>query len=192
MQKDKAEANKMDFAFHPVDGSHWKDFERLFEQKGSPHFCWCMLWRAAPGELKRMENKDRKECMFKRISDGIPVGILGYREGEPVAWCSIAPKSSYRNLTKDTVTPEHDVWSLVCFFVKNEFRKRGLTRLLVEEAVRYAAEQGAKAVEAYPVDPDSPSYRFMGFVSMFESMGFRELGRAGSRRHIMALEIKGR
>jgi hypothetical protein len=40
-------------------------------------------------------------------------------------------------------------------------------------------------VEAYPVDADSPSYRFMGFVAPFEKAGFREVGRAGTRRHVM-------
>lgn len=35
------------------------------------------------------------------------------------------------------------------------------------------------------MEPDSPSYRFMGFVPVFEKAGFREVGRAGTRRHVM-------
>lgn len=46
-------------------------------------------------------------------------------------------------------------------------------------------------VEAYPVDPESPSYRFMGFVEMFADAGFREVGMAGRRRHVMQLELAG-
>nr|PZN92019.1 MAG: acetyltransferase [bacterium] len=44
-------------------------------------------------------------------------------------------------------------------------------------------------MEFHPVDPDSPSYRFMGFVRFFEAAGFREVGRAGSRRHVMRLDL---
>jgi hypothetical protein len=44
-------------------------------------------------------------------------------------------------------------------------------------------------VEAYPVDPDSPSYRFMGFADLFETAGFREVGRAGKRRHVVRLDL---
>ena len=44
-------------------------------------------------------------------------------------------------------------------------------------------------VEAYPVDPDSPSYRFMGYVGSFEAMGFQAIGRAGTRRHVMRLSV---
>jgi hypothetical protein len=44
-------------------------------------------------------------------------------------------------------------------------------------------------VEAYPVAPDAPSYRFMGFVPVFEEAGFAEVGRAGTRRHVMRLSL---
>jgi hypothetical protein len=44
-------------------------------------------------------------------------------------------------------------------------------------------------VEAYPVDADSPSYRFMGFVPVFAEAGFAEVGREGKRRHVMRLRL---
>ena len=62
-----------------------------------------------------------------------------------------------------------------------------MTRWLIAAAVEHARRKGASVVEAYPVDPDSPSYRFMGFVGTFEAMGFRAVGRAGTRRHVMRL-----
>ena len=44
---------------------------------------------------------------------------------------------------------------------------------------------GADAIEGYPVDPESPSYRFMGRRPMFLAAGFEDLGPAGKRRHAM-------
>lgn len=58
-----------------------------------------------------------------------------------------------------------------------------------EAAVTHAQVHGATVVEAYPVDEESPSYRFMGFVPLFEEYGFVEVGRAGSRRHVMRLRL---
>ena len=81
------------------------------------------------------------------------------------------------------------VWSIVCFFVPRRLRGKGMTRRLIEAAVDHARENGATVVEAYPVDPTSPSYRFMGLVGTFEAMGFREVGRAGIRRHVMRLSL---
>jgi hypothetical protein len=44
-------------------------------------------------------------------------------------------------------------------------------------------------LDAYPVDHKSPSYRFMGFVPAFERLGFETVGKAGSRRNVMRLEL---
>ena len=81
------------------------------------------------------------------------------------------------------------VWSVVCFFVSRSRRGEGLAHRLLEAAVAYAAARGARVVEAYPVAPDSPSYRFMGLTSWFEAAGFRRVGTAGSRRHVMRLAL---
>jgi len=179
-----------DLAFHPVDASRWPDFVRLFESPGAPRYCWCMAWRGTLAEKK--DAGSRKAAMEHRVRDGVPIGILGYAGGEPVAWCSIAPRETYRGLggVEEPGDAPGNVWSVVCFFIKRTHRKQGMTRRLLDAAAAYAREQGATSLEAYPVDPDSPSYRFMGFVPFFEAAGFREVGRAGTRRHVMRLDLR--
>ena len=177
--------------FHKVDKARWDDFAALFESPGAPKYCWCMAWRASGTEARDMKNPERKAAMHERVKAGVPVGILGYQGGEPVAWCSIAPRATYRPLggLEQDGEAEEDVWSLACFFLKRSVRGQGLGRQTLEAAVAHARAEGARVVEAYPVDADSPSYRFMGFVSEFRKAGFREVGRAGSRRHVMRLEV---
>lgn len=126
--------------------------------------------------------------MAKRIAAGTPIGLLGYIDEEPVAWCSIAPRSRYRRLVEDGSSDE-GVWSLACFFVIRRLRRQGITQRIIAAAVGHAKSKGAKVVEAYPVAPDSPSYRFMGFVPAFENAGFTEAGRAGSRRYVFRLQV---
>ena len=75
--------------------------------------------------------------------------------------------------------------------VARKARGIGVMTHLLGSAIIHARRRGAAVVvEAYPVDPDSPSYRFMGFVPTFEALGFEEVGRAGTRRHIMRLKIQ--
>ena len=174
--------------FFEVDRSRWDDLERLFESKGGPSYCWCMVWRPMPKGSSHSDRHAKKEGLRQQVLQGTPVGILGYVEGEPIAWCSIAPRDSYRKLGGPD-DQSRDVWSIVCFFVHRRFRAQGMTRRLITAAVDHAKKKGAKVVEAYPVDRDAPSYRFMGFVETFESMGFREIGRAGIRRHAMQLSL---
>jgi GNAT superfamily N-acetyltransferase len=78
---------------------------------------------------------------------------------------------------------------LACFFVKREYRGHGISKKLLLAAVDHAARNGATIVAAYPVDPDSPSYRFMGFVETFSEAGFKKVGQAGQRRHVMRFPI---
>jgi hypothetical protein len=47
----------------------------------------------------------------------------------------------------------------------------------------------APAVELHPVDEDSPSYRFLGFIPAFRKAGYDEVGMAGKRRHVMRLAL---
>lgn len=184
------ESSELDrMTFHSVDDARWPDMERLFESRGSPKSCWCMLWRQTPEEAKHTGGASRKAAMAARVAAGVPVGLLGYLDGEPVAWCSVAPRSTYRRLVQDS-SPDDGVWSIACLFIVRRLRGMGLAPIIIQAAVSHARAQGASVVEAYPVDADSPSYRFMGFVPVFQRAGFREVGREGIRRHVMRLALR--
>ncbi|MCX8518054.1 MAG: GNAT family N-acetyltransferase, partial [Rhodoferax sp.] len=156
----------------------------------------CMVWRASTEEARRTDGASRKAAMGQRIAAGTTVGLLGYLDEEPVAWCSVAPRSSYRRLVPDAgagavsgAVPDEGVWSVACFFVVRRLRGLGLSQRMLASAVDFAKSRGARLVEAYPVAPDSPSYRFMGFVPTFQQAGFSAVGRAGTRRHIFQLRV---
>jgi GNAT superfamily N-acetyltransferase len=176
--------------FRPVDKATWGDFVSFFESPGAPKYCWCMAWRRTPEEDKHQDGADRKRQMKGRVDRGVPVGLLGYDAGKPVAWVSIAPRETYRKLGGPEAQPDETIWSLACFFVPRALRGQGLTRRLIAAAVKHAHDNGATIVEAYPVNAASPSYRFMGFVPVFAAAGFAEIGRAGSRRHVMRLILQ--
>ncbi|HWA19233.1 MAG TPA: GNAT family N-acetyltransferase [Devosia sp.] len=177
--------------FKPVTKARRADFDRLFEAPGSPKYCWCMTWRASTEELKDTTSPTRKKQMHRRIGAGTTVGLLGYLHDEPLAWVSIAPRDTYRRIGGPAATPGENTWSLACMFVRRQIRHQGYGRELIDAAIAYARKRGATAIEAYPVDPKSPSYRFMGFIPAFERLGFEEIGREGARRHVMRLALRG-
>ncbi|HEY8085147.1 MAG TPA: GNAT family N-acetyltransferase [Methylophilaceae bacterium] len=175
--------------FREVTRETWVDFANLFESRGGPKSCWCMVWRATTAEAKQPDGESRRIAMKSRVDADVPIGILGYCDGAPMAWCSIAPRPTYRPLGGIELGTNETVWSLTCFFIKREFRGQGLIDQLLRSAIEHAARNGATVIEAYPVDADSPSYRFMGFVETFDKAGFEEVGRAGQRRHVMRLPL---
>lgn len=178
--------------FREVDQTNWDDFVKLFEGKGCPSYCWCMAWRPLEGDRNKITNAGRKKSMKAIVKAGTPIGILAYEGKMPVAWCSISPRATHRALSGDEYAgvDEDEIWSLVCFFVPRAMRGQGVMTQLLDAAVKTARKHGAKIVEAYPVDPESPSYRFMGFVKNFKKAGFKETGMAGTRRHVMHLKLK--
>ncbi len=169
-----------------IEPRHWPDFEMLFEESGGPKNCWCMIWRDYSRGEEGSDKDDRKAGMRDRISIGMAVGLLAYLDDAPVAWCSVAPRQSFKkSLDGGASFVGEGRWSLTCMFIKRAHRSKGLSDRLIEGAINYARSQGATLLEAYPVAPDSPSYRFCGFLSQFERHGFKAVGRVGSRRNVV-------
>jgi GNAT superfamily N-acetyltransferase len=186
------EPNHAQLTFREVTSATWNDFEALFEGRGGPKYCYCMVWRATSDESKNMDRSSRKAAMKERVDNGVPVGLLGYSEGVPKAWCSIAPRATYRGgLSAVREGDESEsVWSLVCFFVRRDVRRQGAMKALLEAAMQHAAAHGGTILEAYPVDEDSPSYRFGGFLPVFQTDGFVRVGKAGTRRHVVRHSLR--
>jgi len=190
-----ADDEPLELEVRPVTPERWPDLEKLFARKGGPSYCWCMAWRADGDERERTDRRSRKAQMKLRVVEREePVGLLAYADGKPVGWCSVSPRSTYRRLggVEYDRVDESKVWSIVCFSIHPSVRRRGVATTLIAEAVDHARRHGARVVEAYPVDPDSPSYRHMGFRSTFEAAGFEHQGDVGTRRHVMARRVRAK
>jgi len=81
------------------------------------------------------------------------------------------------------------VWSIACFYIKNEYRDKGLLDEMIKQAIQLAKKNKANYVEATPVKHDSPSYKYMGNVETFKKLGFEHLKMEGTRRHLMRKKI---
>jgi GNAT superfamily N-acetyltransferase len=122
------------------------------------------------------------------VGEGIPIGVLGYVAGEPMGWCSVAPRETYAALERFRALPRVDdtrVWSVVCFFVDGRVRGRGFPTGLLAAAVEYACSRGAAAVEGYPVEPGPRLYTYMGSPALFEGLGFVDVAPPGQDRRVM-------
>jgi len=130
-----------DLTFRDVTETTWQDFERHINERGGPSYCWCCAWRDVRGSGAPSEKNARHDEMEQRVCAGEPIGILAYLEGEPVAWCSIAPRDTYRPLGGPADEPGTSVWSVVCFFTKRPLRKQGVARQLLDAAIEHASGQ---------------------------------------------------
>jgi GNAT superfamily N-acetyltransferase len=186
----------LEVEFHPVRADRWRDLETLFGPRGACGGCWCMWWRLPRSQFNTQKGDDNKQAFKDLIEAGEISGLLAYADGQPVAWCALAPRECYPALERSRILKKVDdkpVWSVVCFFVGKAFRGQGLTAALLRAAVLYAQQHGAQIVEGYPVDPKNPRmpdvFAFTGLVSAFRQAGFVEVLRRSETRPIMRYVI---
>ena len=177
------------WTFRAVTPDNWQDMAALFEGRGGPKDCWCMHWRLdANGKPPPRAAPERRAAIQKLALSGQTIGILGYDGETPIAWCSIAPRASFGKGLGETAF-EGTLWSLTCFFIRADHRTQDGFSALLAAAEAIAAQNGATQIEAYPVAPDSPSYRFCGFVPSFERVGYTEVSAIGTRRKVMRKDL---
>ena len=85
------------------------------------------------------------------------------------------------------------MWSIVCFFVDRSARGKGLADRMLRAAVDHARAQGARLVEAYPVDTQeqkAPGEMFFGAKSMYDRAGFREVARRRPTRPVVRRALR--
>jgi GNAT superfamily N-acetyltransferase len=175
--------------FYPLTPERWPDFVELFGANGAYGGCWCMYWRTTRREFNQNGGEGNKQAMKNLVRSGTIPGILGYRAGKAVCWCSVAPREDFASLERSRNLKRLDdrpVWSIVCFYVAKAARNMGLMLETIQAAVEYARANKAKLVEAYPVDVHdhhAPGDLYMGNLNVFIKAGFKVEESRG--KHIM-------
>lgn len=184
----------------PATAGRWPDVVALLGGS-TDRGCWCQAWRGVrKADGLGDDNRARLETQVREGS--FAPGVIAYLDQLPVGWCGLGPRAAMPRLVRSRTIPAVDdapAWSIGCFVVRPGHRRRGIARALLRGAVDYARSQGAPVVEAYPIDPAgarvSGVFGFVGFLSTFESAGFRRVRltdahSAGLPRWLVRLDLR--
>lgn len=187
------------YTFHPLTPDRWEDLETLFGPRGACGGCWCMVWRLPRGQWEKGKTGGNRRAFHKLVAGGACPGILAYAGDDPVGWCAIAPRADYPGLARSRVlqpVDEQPVWSVSCFFIQKDHRRKGLSVRLLKAAARFAADHGARIVEGYPTDSsqaDMPgAWAWTGLAAAFLKAGFKEVARRSRTRPIVRRAVRPR
>lgn len=191
----------LDVTIHPLSPERWDDLEDLFgPQRGASSGCWC-LWPRVPASGFRTMDRDARKAAFHGIVDKGPApGLLAYAGDLAVGWCAVGPRIDYARfqstkvsrLDEATAADPERVFALTCFYTRTGYRKRGLMERLTVAAIAHARENGARALDVCPIEPDRPliwGEGFVGIAPLFRAMGFEEIARRSPRRPLMRLAL---
>jgi GNAT superfamily N-acetyltransferase len=140
--------------------------------------CFCLSYRIPYKESKALLGVERAERVRRLMDEEGPIGVLAYDGDEVVGWAAVAPRTRthFAKFRKIPHVDEQDAWSLWCYRVRPGHRKQGVMHALIDGAVEFARDQGAPAIEGYPVDNDgAPVNQTMAYVGtrrLFEQAGF--------------------
>jgi GNAT superfamily N-acetyltransferase len=179
-------------AVAPLTPGRWSDLERLFGPRGACGGCWCMTPRLSRAEYERGKGEGNRAALRALVDAGAQPGLIGYRGGQPVAWCALGPRQEFGLLARSRVLAPVDdapVWSIVCLFVDRSARHQGLSVAMLEAAAGHVRARGGRIVEGYPVEPRQgevpPVFAYTGLAAAFRAAGFREVARRSPTRPIM-------
>ncbi len=185
----------------PVGLDELVDVESLFRSERTTRHCWCMSFctsraRFAAGWFGG-GNRRRFEAM---AGEARPMGVLAYYSGVPVGWSACGPRSRYVGATSSrrlalgagsAVEDDDVVWLLPCLFVHAQYRGQGVSHALLEGAIKLARDQGAVALEGWPLSASETrsADAFVGREQLFAELGFRCVDRLIPGRVAMRLDL---
>jgi ribosomal protein S18 acetylase RimI-like enzyme len=174
----------------------WPLLETLFSANKTVADCWCCWFMRPRAEFAADPGEGNKTFLRAKVDASAPLGLLAVADGSPLGWIAVAPRLTYPRLANSPISRSDagpDTWSVTCLFVHRDARRQGLAATLLDAAVNYAAEQGAKAVEGYPVDTEGERRvsgdLYHGTLAMFLAADFDLVERRGTRRALVRRKL---
>lgn len=187
----------------PATADRFDDAEHALTGGGDGASCQCQWWTLPAADWRTTNRDQRAGLLRQELAEEPPPGLIAYVDGEPAGWIRVGPRDSQARLLRSRLIgsspePRDDdgVWAVTCFVVRREHRLLGLNGRLLEAAVVFARERGARVLEGYPLDPlegrrKTSNELFPGILSTFAAAGFHEVARPRPDRAIMSLDLAG-
>ena len=193
----------------PANEARCEDLGTLFGARGPASVCHCQRYKLQPREAFRSYPAEvRALGSAQQTGCGQPgaettSGLVAYRDGEPVGWCAVEPRTAYTGLLRNNRVPwegrdedrgDDSVWAVTCVFARAGHRRRGIGYALARAAVEFARQRGARALEAYPriTGPGAAVTTdeiHVGTRSMFAAAGLAQVSHPTLHRVVMRVDF---
>lgn len=188
----------MSVQVRPATPDRWADVVEAFGKRGEDaSWCWCQRFLHNSGEPPRVA-RDNRSALHTEITEAtVAPGLIAYVDDHPAGWTRVGLRSAFPGVGGNKALAKllgdaTGAWWVTCFAVDRRYRRCGVGSALLEAAVAFAQNHGAKAIEGHPVDVEaltaarvSGSAVFTGTMAMFAAAGFLEVGRTFPSRPVM-------
>lgn len=179
----------------------WDDVQHALTGGGDGASCQCIWPMLANKDWETTTRSEREDMLHDEVTVGPAPGILAYIDSEAVGWLRVGPRPAQKRwartrlIVATTPDPFDDdgVWAVSCFVVRREHRGQSVTAALLDAAIAYARESGARVIEGYPIDTAGAQRRandlFHGALSTFLAAGFESMPSPQPTRPLVRLSL---
>ncbi len=175
----------MELIIKSLGKEHIDDYLYFFDHRAfcdNPEWaaCYCMFYQykeALNTWEKRTGLQNRKEAI-KQINNGKLKGFLAYHNNKPIGFCNVNAKKEmvfdkYRFEINDTGT--QGIIAVVCFVIDLDYRRKGVSKLLLNKVIETYSESAYNLIESYPsINVNDEASNYHGFYEMYKNLGFVE------------------
>ncbi len=174
----------MSFTTKPLTPECLEDYLWFFDNRAfcnHPEWatCYCTFY-TLKGPLEKWENRTGQQnrvAAEQQIKDGYLKGFLAYDGDVPVGFCNVNAKESYffdKYRTEINNIGTAGTVSIVCFVIDPDFRRKGISRLLLEAAIDYYKKSDYNIIESYPSSNTlKEADNYHGFTKLYKEKGFK-------------------
>jgi GNAT superfamily N-acetyltransferase len=191
----------------PANQASWADLQLIVGAARFSGSCFCQRFKTRDFYWKSMSDQDRQNRLREQTRCDNPraratTGLVAYLGEEPAGWVAVEPRTAYPRLLRTRTVwsgrqedrADDGVWAVPCFVTRKGYRKRGITYALAAATVEFARQNGARAVEAYPMIT-APGQEVpwgelhIGSRQVFAEAGFTEVSHPSPRRVVMRIDF---
>ena len=191
----------------PANRASWADLQAVFGTADYPGKCYCQHFKTRDCHWETLTDGQRRERLREQTHCDDPrsastTGLVAYLGAEPVGWVAVEPRAAYPRLPRvrtvwsgrEEDKADEGVWAVTCFTTRKGYRMRGITYALAAATIEFARDQGATALEAYPMITQ-PGHEItwgelhVGSRQVFAEAGFTEVSHPSPRRCVMKIDF---
>lgn len=187
----------------PVGPDELDRLDGLFGTSRATRHCWCTAFCSTRRQFATGWYGGGNRRRFERMAatEDHPMGLVAFRDDEPVGWCACGPRTRYaaaaagrsRLLVGRPRDEDDVVWLIACSYVRPDRGATGVAVAMLRAAVLLAQSAGAVAVEAWPLalGVRDAAQAHVGREGVFARLGFRRIEHPHPQRVIMRRELSG-
>ncbi|WP_404432369.1 GNAT family N-acetyltransferase [Microbacterium lacus] len=190
-----------EIVIRPATADRFDDAQHALTGGGDGAGCQCAWWTLTNAQFQSTTKEERRDLLRDETRREVPPALIAYVDGEAAGWVRVGPRVAQPRLARTRAIAsgmqgpldDEEIWAISCFVVRREFRSQGLNTQLLDAAVDFARDRGARVVEGYPIDTSAKKHSsnelFHGTLSVFERQGFTEIARPKPDRVVVSLAL---